>query len=745
MKIKLFVLFFLLYTTIASVEVIGQTAISQKDLGALSQNESVLTLKQIDSLLPEIRRYFYESNYEKVVELTPSLISRAVVLNGDHTASRLRSVLGNAFIRLDDINGAYTLFNESLELGIQKKDTLGILSSYVNLGNTFFYNDAIRSIHYFEKGLTLAEKTSDNNTVLFIAHNNLAELYVREEKPIKAQFHLERATKLLNLEGLEDRKEEYLSTVNYVQGGIFLLQDQPIEAIKAIKNSLEIGKDKIDENYLISNYEILMDAYDKLGRYRELNEIRKIYQPLINKRYKAEKIRQQKIATSRFNLNKYKQELRASQLENEIALQKASRNNLLLKASIGVASILLLLLGFLLYVRHKRNLFLEDLKIKNKQYLEAKEKSENLTKSNTKFLSTISHELRTPLYGIIGLSSVLLEDPQLKSHSDDIKSLKFSADYLLALVNDVLNLNKFSSQEGEHVYKTNFKIRQLIPQILQSFEFINKKNNNALTIHIDPEIPEVLFGDKTKISQVLMNLVSNACKFTEDGSVVVEVLLKNKETRKTELLFNIIDTGQGIPENEQGNIFKEFTQLETYTSQQGTGLGLPIVNKILNLHGSNLTLKSKPNQGSTFSFLLTLEIGSIDDIETVIDLSGYDKLKNKRILIVDDNKINQVVTQKVLEQHGMQHKTASDGKEAVTIVKESDFDAILMDINMPIMNGIESSRAIRSFNTTTPIIALTATNYKKGTNELDICGINNSILKPYKTEDLLSLLLNYIN
>lgn len=742
MKIKSAALL-LLFFAIFCVEALGQTTISQKDI--VSLNQSDLTLEQIDSLIPVIRKYFYESDYEKVVELTPSLIERATALEGDETASRLRSALGNAFIRLDDSNGAYALFNESLELGIQKKDTLGILSSYLNLGNTFFFNNAERSIHYFEKGLSLAEKTSDNNTVLFIAHNNLAELYVREENPSKAQYHIEKAKKLLNLKGLEDRKEEYLSTVKYVEGAIFLLRDQPREAVASVNTSLEIGEGKIDENYLISNYQVLMSAYDKLGRYEELNEIRKIYDPLVNKRYEAEKIRQQKNATSRFNLDKYKQELRASQLENELALQKAAKNNLLLKTSYGIAGILLLLLGFLLYVRYKRNKLLADLKIKNKQYLAAKEKSEKLTKSNTKFLSTISHELRTPLYGIIGLSSVFLDDPKLKSHKDDLNSLKFSADYLLALVNDVLNLNKFSSEEGERLHKTNFKLGDLIPQIVQSFEFINKKNNNSLAIQIDSDIPQVLLGDKTKISQVLMNLVSNASKFTEDGNIIVQAQLKDKDSSKASILFNITDTGQGIPEEEQANIFKEFTQVETYTVQQGTGLGLPIVNKILNLLGSKLSLESEPNVGSTFSFLLTLDIGSADAVETQIDLSGYGKLKAKRILIVDDNKINQVVSQKVLEQHGMEHKTASDGAEAVAAVKEGSFDAILMDINMPVMNGIDASIAIRTFNTSTPIIALTATNYKKGTNELENYGINDSIVKPYKTEDLLTILQEQID
>lgn len=739
LTILIFAFFIFLQPTIS----FGQDIFSQEDILMLQEKE--LTKEEINSYLPLTLELFNESSYEKIIEISPYLIKNAQRLEEQALAARLRSALGNAFIQVDNIHGAKELFTKSLEERKQANDSFGVMSAYINLGNTFFEQDPQKAIGYFEKSLEASNDIKDKTMVHFIANNNLAELYVTMDNPEKAQVYLDKAKALIELHNFNGRRQNFESTIYFVQGGIYLLQDKPLEAVKSITKSIEIGGDKQDDNYKIDNYKNLMQAYESLGRYKEINEVRKVYDALVEKRYEANKIKQEKNATSRFNLNKYKQELRASELENDLATQMAQKNNLLLKTTLAIGVILLILIGSLLYGRTKRNKLLRNLRAKNRQYLKAKKKSQKLASSNTKFLSTISHELRTPLYGIIGLSSVFLEDPALKSHNDDLKSLKFSADYLLALVNDILSLNKYGSKEGERLQMSNFSLDRLIHHIGQNLEFINKKNNNSFHSIIDPEIPNTLYGDKTKISQVLMNLMSNASKFTEDGSITIKATLKKQVGKVNSILFEVKDTGQGIPEEEQANIFNEFAQAENLTTQDGTGLGLPIVNKILKILGSKLSLESSPNKGSNFYFEIDLETGSEEHVEAPFEISGYDKLKGKKILIVDDNKINQVVTKKVLEQYGIENNTASNGLEAVSMVQENTYDFILMDINMPVMNGIDASVAIREFNTTTPIIALTATNYNNESNELGKHGIDDSILKPYKTEKLLALLLHHLS
>lgn len=724
----------------------AQSHLSPKD-DTPENDEIVIIQKELDAGLKRLIDYFYESNFEKVIEEGPELLRRSDAIEYKTTSTKIRSALGNSFIQIDEFDRADQIFNQALINAKKTKDTFEILASYSNLGNTYITSNPEKAIGYLEQGMEVLarkERDSTDNLMEFIFNNNLSELYVGIEDVDKAEFHSNQALAVLNeTEGIGARQDEALSVVYFVQGNIHILKGNPREAIAAINESLEIGKDKLDENYLLGNYKNLIDAYDKTGQLAKLNEVRKLYDSLRNKRYEAEKIRQQQIAKTKYNIDKYQQELRESQLEAQLSEQKASQNKLLFNFTAIISSVMIVLIAFLLFARSKRNVLLKDLKKRNKQYLEAKEKSEKLAQSNSRFLSTISHELRTPLYGIIGLSSVLLKNKKKDEHQEHIESLKFSADYLLALVNDVLNINKFESNEGRILREDHFVLRDLIQDIVQSFEFINKKNNNTIRICIDPRIPAIVVGDKMKISQVLMNLISNASKFTEDGQINVKVKVETVEDRKVTTLFFVKDTGPGIPKAQQRKIFEEFTQLGEGSSRGGTGLGLPIVNRILDILGSKLNFKSDIGKGTEFSFSLLLQSGLESELQASINKISVNQLVNKKILIVDDNKINQLVTQKVLEQNGMLHQCANNGLEAIEVVKNCSFDAILMDINMPVLNGIEASKEIRKFNKIIPIIALTATNYEQFDSELFKNGINDAIVKPYHTEQLLALLLKH--
>lgn len=746
-KIKVFPLIFICFVSAFSqaqsiAELVENTPLTQDTVKAIQQ--------ELDSSVVRLRNYFYESNYEKVIEEAPRLINTSDSI-GYYTAStRLRGALGNSFIQIDEFDKADQIFNRALIEAKKRKDTFDILASYNNLGNTYIISNPQKSIEYIKQGmdvldlLDLLESYPYGNLMGFMFNNNLSELYVGIKDSENATYYSNKALAILNSpEGIGQRQEEAFGAVYFVQGNIKLIESDPSGAIEVINKSLEIAGDKLDENYLLGNYKNLIDAYDKTNNLKKLNEVRKVYDSLRDKRYEAEKIRQQQIAKSKYNIDKYEQELRESHLKTKLSEQKATQNKMLFNFTAIISSIMVILIALLLFARFKRNALLKDLKIKNKQYLEAKDKSEKLAQSNTRFLSTISHELRTPLYGIIGLSSVLLKNTKAKEDQEHIESLKFSADYLLALVNDVLNINKFRSNEGRILKEDHFILKNLIESIVQSFEFINKKNNNRVHISLDPNLPKVVLGDKMKISQVLMNLISNASKFTEDGEIFVTINGKNAGENKVAITFCIKDSGPGIPKEEQRKIFEEFTQLRKGEDQQGTGLGLPIVNRILDILGSKLNFKSEIGKGTEFSFELIFKPGLESELKININDDGIELLLDKKILIVDDNKINQLVTQKVLEQNGMKHHCANNGLEAVEIVGKTNFDAILMDINMPVLNGIDASKKIREFNKNVPIIALTATNYDHLDSTLFDSGIDDAIVKPYDTEQLLALLLKH--
>jgi signal transduction histidine kinase len=698
--------------------------------------------QQLDSISYELLDYFNNGYYDRILEKTPSLIKNAQNISAYDLERRFSNILGNSFIKLDDTVNAEIFFKETLKVAKEQKDTLSILTTYVNLGNTYFDTDAYKSVVYLKKGLAYEYQNDRHDQINFIFHHNLAELYVDLHKPRLARYHLKQIEGKIDLEVMSARRKTYLGTTNFINAGILLLENNPKESIEKILESLKY-KESYDENYRLGNYKNLMIAYERMGQYEKLPEVHKVYDSLKEVRYEKDKIKQQQIARTEVQLDKIEQDLRASQLENELVTQKASVDQILLISLIVIAVLFLLVIILLLEAKNKRERLLNGLVAKNSQYLEAKEKSEKLAKSNTRFLSTISHELRTPLYGIVGLSASFLKNPKLSGYKDEFNSLKFSADYLLALVNDVLHINKFSSKKGHTLTEMHFDLSVLLENIIQTFTFLNEKHNNKVLIELDPSIPPILYGDKTKISQVLMNLMSNASKFTEDGNIILKINNLEQTHENIRLFFEIKDSGRGIHPDDQKSVFEEFTQVKDshYQEMHGTGLGLPIVNKILSILSSSLHMDSVFNQGTTFSFILDIHIGEKEQELQQAPLINIASLENKKVLIVDDNKINQIVTQKILEQYFMAHQTASNGKEAVEIVQKESFDFILMDINMPVMNGIAASQKIREFDKKTPIIALTATDYEDPENEVYCYGVNSIIVKPYVTEHLLQSLL----
>lgn len=705
-------------------------------------NSTTYTQQQLDSISYKLLDYFNKGSYEQILEKTPALIANSQNINAQDLERRFRNILGNSYIKLDDTDKAELFFNEALKIAKEQKDTLTMLTTYVNLGNTYFKTDTDKAVTYLKKGLAYQYQNDLHDQINFILHHNLAELYVNLNQPKLAKDHLSQIEYKIDLEAMADRRKTYIGTTNFIKAGILLLENNPEESMERILESLKY-QDSYDENYRLGNYKNLMTAYELMGQYEKLPEVHKVYDSLKDVLYEKDKIKQQQISRTKVQLDKIKQDLRASQLENELVTQKASVDQILLVFFIVVAVLLLLVTIVLFKSKNKRERLLKGLLEKNKQYLNAKERSEKLAKSNTRFLSTISHELRTPLYGIVGLSASFLKDPNLSGYKEEFKSLKFSADYLLALVNDVLHINKFSSKKGHELMEVHFELPVLVENIITTFTFLNEKHNNEVVIELDPHIPTILYGDKTKISQVLMNLMSNASKFTEDGNISLKIKNIEQNEEDIRLYFEIKDSGRGIHPDEQKNVFEEFTQVKVSSHQEinGTGLGLPIVNKILSILGSSLQMDSVFNEGTTFSFILDIHVGEKEQEQQQARSKNITSLENKKVLIVDDNKINQIVTQKILEQHSMKHQTASNGKEAVEIVQKEAFDFILMDINMPVMNGIEASQKIREFDKKTPIIALTATDFEDPENEVYCYGVNSLIVKPYETELLLHSLL----
>jgi len=400
----------------------------------------------------------------------------------------------------------------------------------------------------------------------------------------------------------------------------------------------------------------------------------------------------------------------------------------------------LVLLSLSLYrnnnVRGKANDLLQE---RNTDLLTAKENAEKATAIKAQFLSTITHELRTPMYAVTGLTHLLLSENPTEEQKKHLDSLKFSGEYLLSLINNILDLNKLEANKVE-VEETTFNLRKRVKDVMFALDSSAADKGNKLKLEFDEDIPENLVGDPLLISQVLINLIGNAIKFTRDGHVHTSIQKVSQTEDAIQLHFKIKDTGEGISKKKQGTIFQSFTQGSATINRKfgGTGLGLSIVKNLLDLVGSKIELESVLGQGSTFSFTMAYKIIEKDanaaDHVTSYDID-YAALENKHILVVEDNKINQMITRKILEKNSITCEVADNGEMAVDMVLKNRYDLILMDIHMPGITGIEATEKIREFNTQIPILALTAVTLDESTERFYEVGFNDIIPKPYKIEE----------
>jgi len=367
----------------------------------------------------------------------------------------------------------------------------------------------------------------------------------------------------------------------------------------------------------------------------------------------------------------------------------------------------------------------------------AKDKAEKASKARAEFLSTVSHELRTPLNAINGITHLLIEDNPKQNQLHYLNSLKFSGNYLLTFINEILEINRIESSNIEIEY-IDFNLKQLLLDIQNSMTEIASKNNNNFTLEIDKNIPETLLGDPTKLSQIFINLINNALKFTKNGEVKVIAKLVENGDGFSRINFAISDTGIGIPEEKQETIFDSFSQgsIEINRKYGGTGLGLTIVKKLVDLLGGEIGLKSEVGVGTTFAFELNLLDGHHEIMLEAPKHYSDEVLIGKNILVVEDNKINQMVTKKMLENKGMKCKIVDNGEDSIELLRaENDFDLVLMDVHLPGINGTIATERIREFDTQKPIIALTAISLNENREILMSFGMTDVITKPFEPEN----------
>lgn len=611
-----------------------------------------------------------------------------------------------------------------------------------NIGNlyNFIIKDYDKGIYHYKKSLQYANKGEDTTEIIF-TEMNLTWAYFNKKDFEQGYPYLKNVEKHLDKYGdIESRV-----IVNNLLGMYYSDKGNNKLASFYFKTAIDYGIRYKQQNALADTYAEYSKHLFKVKDYKNayLNKID--YEKLKDDLHNHEKMKSAQIAGVQIELDESRRKIDKIELEKYVQQENLKNSKIIVILFLAVVIILLLLL----YTFYKNSIYRKKV---NQQLLEsnaelkiAKDKAEESSKLKSQFISTVTHELRTPLYGVIGVTNLILDEHKELENSQHINSLKFSARYLLSLVNDLLQIHKIEDKKIV-LDELPLNIMDEIEKVKEALQFIAIKNNNKVMIDVGIEIPEYLIGDKLRLSQILVNLTSNALKFTQNGTIRLAAALEKKEGNIHYVKFEIVDNGCGIAIENQNKIFEKFVQIDRKEGDyQGTGLGLSIVKRLLELLGSTIHLESKEGEGTTVTFTIPFEYDA-NATKSYIENIDVDTTNSSshKILVVEDNKINQMVTKKIIEKNNYQCVVVDDGYAALEILDKENFDVILMDINMPVINGFETTRMIRDKGIKIPIIALTAFDKDEITDEAKLSGMDDILIKPFEPLRLFQIINSQI-
>lgn len=596
-------------------------------------------------------------------------------------------------------------------------------------------NEFQNALDYFNSAKTKFEEEKLDAYIPEITLNE-AKVYIQMGNYNTAKTLLEKSIVLSR----KFDQPRVLSSAMIYSGKVLSLLGNNDTALSLTKEGMQIAKDNdIIENKNIS-YSTLSDIYERTGNYQLANEFLKMHVQLSDSILNIKRENLSPANKIQF-INDY-HEAEKKQMEVQLEEADASNNLTRITTILSIALITILsLLTLSLYknnnIRLKTNNMLHK---KHDELVVAKEKAELASKTKANFLSTVTHELRTPLYAVTGLTNMLLDESPKPEQVQHLKSLKFSGDYLLTFINDILQINKIEANKVD-LDPELFNLKNKVENVVSALS--NSAHDNNVKMHYEYEVglPSNFMADQLKISQILINLIGNAIKFTKDGDIWVKVYKINQVNDVYTLRFEIEDNGIGITKEKQEHMFESFSQgsIQINRKYGGTGLGLSIVKGLIDILKGKIYLKSELGKGTTFFFEIPLTYSS-DEIVVEEKPKHFKnieavELSNIKILVVEDNKINQMITKKILNKMNLYCDVVDNGEAAVEQVKEVRYDVVLMDIHMPGISGLEATRIIRTFDKELTIFALTAVTIDDKMHEFDEAGFDDIISKPFRQDD----------
>ncbi len=666
--------------------------ISRNDIkgGLAFYDEAACIFEQIEKLEDAV------SCYRKLSEIQSGISNFKDALDTELKALRLIKIyndplqeangqnrIGEILKNIGDYKKAISHHEMALEITGEVGDKSLMSATCFYIGNCYnWVNELDMAYNYLDRALTIAEDLKDKSLQVKPT-GSLAILYTKLREYDKALDYFFRAIELANALGNKLLKADLLQHL----GKLHLETRKYEDALSVLDESLNIVNEEEVKAPLGQIYMLLAEVYEKKGDFREA-------------------------------LNYYKKFMVISGdvVNEEVALKSKGLQ----------------------------------LKYDFEELRKEKDLAERTVRLKDEFIANLSHEIRTPLNGVLGMAGLLGDTKPTPEQLEYINTIKLSANNLIGIINDLLEFSNI--QAGRVVFeKKEFNLKDSIVGVLQMYKVKADEKNIRLEHNIQNNLPDTIIGDSTRLNQILLNLVNNSVKFTESGSIKIHVSLVSTEGLDIKLLFEVTDTGVGIPQDKLDSIFESFTQVSDDTSKLygGTGLGLAIVKQLTELQKGSISVVSASGKGSSFKVELPFRLK-----EPVKTPSGGRKgagvpardLTGVSVLLVEDNKVNQFLAQKLLSKMGFNVELASSGKEALQFLNNGNTcDVILMDVQMPEMTGYELTKNIRSLHnksiSSIPIIALTAYASANEKEKARLAGMDEYLTKPYSPNELLSVIM----
>lgn len=637
---------------------------------------------------------------------------------------------------------AETFFLRALNLANQINFEEGVITAYNNLGiNYEEQHDYKKALQYFTKVLEF-DLTQGDSINIGDSYNNIGIVYVGMNELTKAEQYL---LKSLTFKESQDDLEGVANTSNNL-AEVYIKQGKSSLAYQWLSKSEKIARTQKLKGILKENYRIAVDYYKLVGDYRNALNSHELFVAMEDSlkldelNIKIEQIQRQ------YETEKSAREI--AQKDKELNDNAYNQRILIILISFFFVVAVLMLFNTIKFrklnmqLRKQKQLISEKNSKLQEQIIEtnrAKEFAEEAAQAKSQFLSTMSHEIRTPLNAVIGLANLLAEKNPREDQKENITVLQSSSINLLAILNDVLDLSKIEAGKME-MESVEFSIKDTIQTIRDLYVHTANQKSLKFLVDVDVRIPAMLKGDSLHLNQILSNLVSNAIKFTHSGYVKITAKVLDNGTDMCSVQFRVDDTGIGIPAEKIDSIFDVFTQADTNTTRKygGTGLGLAICKKLLHLQNSKLVVKSELGVGSAFMFDLVFKKTTQNnkeenrkEMEQVIT-----NLQGINLLVADDNQINVFVIKQFLNNWGIKISVAENGEEALNLALTNNFDIVLMDLHMPVMDGFEAAKEILKIKPNTKIIAITATTEDEVGSGIADAGMVGFVMKPFQPEDL---------